>query len=252
LLGVPVIEAPTEAEAQCASLAKHGHVYATGSEDMDSLTFHTPILLRHLTFSEARKMPIKEIYLEKALEDLKLTMDQFIDLCILLGCDYCDSIKGIGPVKAFDFISKYGSMEEVIKHLDLKKYPLPENFDYVRVRKLFKEPDVLDPTTIDLKWEAPNEVELIKFLVTEKGFSEERVKGGIEKLKKSRKTSVQDRLTSYYGEPIKRKREDDGVNSSPSKKAKDKAKGKGQTKKGPGGKPVKGASSPAKRGRPMK
>lgn len=29
------------------------------------------------------------------LEDLNLTMDQFIDLCILSGCDYCDSIRGI-------------------------------------------------------------------------------------------------------------------------------------------------------------
>jgi len=29
------------------------------------------------------------------LEELNLTMDQFIDLCILSGCDYCDSIRGI-------------------------------------------------------------------------------------------------------------------------------------------------------------
>lgn len=30
----------------------------------------------------------------QVLEELNLTMDQFIDLCILSGCDYCDSIKG--------------------------------------------------------------------------------------------------------------------------------------------------------------
>ncbi|KAF5189966.1 Flap endonuclease, partial [Thalictrum thalictroides] len=53
LMGVPVIEAPSEAEAECAALCKSG----------------------------------------KILEELNLSMDQFIDLCILCGCDYCDSIR---------------------------------------------------------------------------------------------------------------------------------------------------------------
>jgi len=195
---------------------------------MDSLTFGTPILLRHLTFSEARKMPIKEIYVEKALEELKLTMDQFIDLCILLGCDYCDSIKGIGPVRALESIRKYGNLEEIIKHLDKSKHTVPENFDYVRVRKFFKEPDVLDPSTIDLKWNPPDEEGLIEFLVKEKNFNEERVKSGIDKLNKSRKTSVQDRLTNYFGEPVKRKNEDDSKGSIKKKKIKEApTKGKG-------------------------
>lgn len=51
-------------------------VYAAGSEDMDTLTFHAPILLRHLTFSEAKKMPISEIKLDEALKGLDMNMDQ--------------------------------------------------------------------------------------------------------------------------------------------------------------------------------
>lgn len=51
-------------------------VYAAGSEDMDTLTFDTPILLRHLTFSEAKKQPISEINLAKALEGLEMDMSQ--------------------------------------------------------------------------------------------------------------------------------------------------------------------------------
>jgi len=86
-------------------------VFATGTEDMDSLTFGTPILLRHLTYSEARKQPIKEIHLTKVLEELKLNMDEFIDLCILLGCDYCDSIRGIGPVRALELIRQHKTIE---------------------------------------------------------------------------------------------------------------------------------------------
>jgi flap endonuclease-1 len=61
LMGVPYIIAPTEAEAQCAVLAKAGKVFAAASEDMDTLTFASPVLLRHLTFSEQRKEPIQEM-----------------------------------------------------------------------------------------------------------------------------------------------------------------------------------------------
>lgn len=70
------IQAPSEAEAQCAALARSGAVYAAGSEDMDTLTFSTPVLYRHLTFSEARKQPISEINLAKALEGLEMEMGQ--------------------------------------------------------------------------------------------------------------------------------------------------------------------------------
>jgi XPG I-region len=76
LMGMPVVQAPCEAEATCAALAKAGLVYATGTEDMDALTLGTPILLRRLTFAENRKMPIMEINLQRALTELNLTMDQ--------------------------------------------------------------------------------------------------------------------------------------------------------------------------------
>jgi flap endonuclease-1 len=69
LMGIPVVEAPTEAEAQCAELCRAGKVFATGSEDMDSLTFATPILLRHLNYAEAQKKPIIEIDLDKGTKD---------------------------------------------------------------------------------------------------------------------------------------------------------------------------------------
>ena len=72
---------------------------------MDALTFGASVVLRHLTFSEARKEPIKEFCLQRALQDMEFTMEMFIDLCILLGCDYCDTIRGIGlphdPLKYF-------------------------------------------------------------------------------------------------------------------------------------------------------
>lgn len=76
LMGVPYIVAPTEAEAQCAVLARAGKVYAAASEDMDTLCFNTPILIRHLTYSEQRKEPIHEIHLDRVLAGLGMEREQ--------------------------------------------------------------------------------------------------------------------------------------------------------------------------------
>lgn len=70
------IQAPCEAEAQCAALVKANKVYGTATEDMDSLTFGSSVLLRYLTYSEAKKMPIKEFTLSKVLEAMEYTMDE--------------------------------------------------------------------------------------------------------------------------------------------------------------------------------
>jgi flap endonuclease-1 len=84
---------------------------------MDTLTFNTPLLYRHLTFSEAKKEPISEINLQLALEGLEMEMSQFIDLCILLGCDYLEPIKGIGPKSALKLVREYGGLKGVVEHL---------------------------------------------------------------------------------------------------------------------------------------
>ncbi|KAJ3032984.1 Elongation of fatty acids protein 2 [Rhizophlyctis rosea] len=244
LMGIPYYkQAPSEAEAQCAALAKAGKVYAAGSEDMDTLTFGSPVLLRHLTFSEARKMPIAEMSLERALQGLDMDMDQFIDLCILLGCDYCDSIKGIGPQRAVTLIKEHKCLENVLKSLDPKKYPIPADWPYKEARELFKKPDVLDPEGIDLKWENPDEEGLVEFLVNEKNFNEDRIRKSTQKLAKFLTTATQGRLDGFFkvmpkdpssssSTPAKRKATDDGG------KDKKKAGGSAKTaKKGGGGKP---------------
>ena len=62
--------------------------------------------------------PLQEFSLDKILRDFGMTMEQFVDLCILLGCDYCPTIKGIGPKKAFDLIAQYKSIENVLENID--------------------------------------------------------------------------------------------------------------------------------------
>ena len=202
LMGVPWIQAPGEAEAQCAALVQAGLVYAAGSEDMDTLTFGANVLLRHLTFSEAKKLPISELHLEKVLEGLEMSIPQFIDLCILLGCDYCESIRGIGPHKAVALLKQHGSIESVLETIDRLKYPIPENWPYEEVRRLFSHPAILPPDdpqlAATLKWGMPDESGLVEFMVRQNGFSEVRVKTAIDKIAKARRTAPQGRLDGYF------------------------------------------------------
>uniref|UniRef100_A0A2M4ANW6 Flap endonuclease 1 n=1 Tax=Anopheles triannulatus TaxID=58253 RepID=A0A2M4ANW6_9DIPT len=198
LMGVPYVEAPCEAEAQCAALVKAGKVYATATEDMDALTFGSSILLRHLTFSEARKMPVQEFRYEKVLKGFELSADEFIDLCILLGCDYCDTIRGIGPKKAIELINKHRSIEQILEHLDKSKYVVPEDWNYQQARRLFKEPEVANATEIELKWSEPDEEGLVKYLCGDRQFNEDRIRAGAKKILKTKTSATQGRLDSFF------------------------------------------------------
>ena len=150
LMGVPVVESASEAEAQCSALVKAGKVYGVATEDMDAITFGSTVLLRHMTFSEARKMPVQEIHYEKVLKGLELNAEEFIDLCILMGCDYCDTIRGVGPKTAITLIQKHRSIEKIIENIDTKKYSIPKDWNFEQARNLFKNPEVIDPNTIDV------------------------------------------------------------------------------------------------------
>lgn len=137
-MGVPVFDAPCEAEAQCAELAKAGKVFATATEDMDALTFRTPKLLRKMTFAasgKGQKQTVVEIDLEKVLQGLRLSYEEFVDLCILCGCDYCSTIKGIGPKTALKLIREHKSIENIIRVLSRdKKHQIPADWRETRVR----------------------------------------------------------------------------------------------------------------------
>ncbi|KAG2344399.1 PIN domain-like protein [Suillus weaverae] len=218
LMGIPVIVAPSEAEAQCAELARGGKVYAAGSEDMDTLTFNAPILYRHLTFSEAKKAPINEINLQKALEGLEMDMSRFIDLCILLGCDYLEPIRGVGPKSALKLIREYDGLAGVVEHLREKQaekeekaadaedgakkkkggVQIPEEWPWEEAKKLFEKPDVVPASEVELEWKDPDVDGLVQFLVTEKGFNEDRVRKGAEKLQKFLNAKQQGRLDGFF------------------------------------------------------
>ena len=198
LMGIPVVDAASEAEAQCAELVRAGKCWAVATEDMDALTFGAPILLRHLTYSQSKDRPVAEFRFDGVLQQMQFTRDQFIDLCILLGCDYCDKIPGIGPTKAYDGIDKYKTIEAFVASLDQAKYPIPENWRYDEARELFKNPPVTPAAEVVIEFKPPDAEGLMKFMVEEKLFNKERIEKGIAKLKAAGEKKVQGRLDDFF------------------------------------------------------
>ena len=189
LIGIPCIKAHGEADSQCAALALSGLVDGVASEDMDLLAFGTPILLRD--FSSTKK--VREINLIDAIKGLGLMnenknnpYEKFIELCILLKCDYCPIIKGLGSEKALKLISKEGSINSIINVIkNENKYPklkLPYNYleKYLSAKKYFKEAIVIDPFTIDLNWKKPNKEEIFEILCNKNDFSKKKIKNNIK------------------------------------------------------------------------
>ncbi len=179
LLGVPVIESNGEAETTCAALQKRGIVDYTFTEDTDALTFGAPKVLK-----SAKKLErVIEIDLSVILDKMNLSMDSFIDFCILCGCDYCGTIPKIGPITALTLINKYSSIENIIENLD-SKYTVPDNFNYELARSLFKH-DPLNKNTYDISIKDIQLDKLTQFITTEKNLSDQILENMVKKYKKA-------------------------------------------------------------------
>ncbi|MCD6084209.1 MAG: flap endonuclease-1 [Desulfurococcales archaeon] len=188
-MGVPWVQAPSEGEAQAAYMALRGDVWATASQDYDSLLFGAPRLVRNMTISGRRKLPRKNIYveikpevieLEKVLKLLGISREQLIDIAILLGTDYNpEGVKGVGPKTALKLIRTHGNIEKALKALPTARFPVPPG----EIKKLFLKPGVTD--SYKLEWSEPEGSEVVGILVKEHDFSVERVKSALERLRKA-------------------------------------------------------------------
>ena len=153
-------------------------------------------------------------------------VSQFIDLSILLGCDYCDKIKGIGPSTALKLIKEHHTIEAIIeKGLNEKqKAAVPIDWPYKQARGLFVKPDVT-LENLNMKWGQPDVDGLIEFMCVKNGFAEKNIRNAIDKLKKGNSGPVQNRMTSFFkvlpgkAKPAKRK-VDEKKGKKGSKKAK--------------------------------
>ncbi|CAJ1345076.1 unnamed protein product [Effrenium voratum] len=169
LMGVPAMQAPGEAECLCATLASAGMAKAAATEDFDALVFGAPRLLRNLhQASASSQLPlVQDICLEKILEGLAFSKQEFVDFCILAGCDYLPTIGKVGIVTAHQLMKKHRSIESILENLDRAKYTVPESWDFASARRCF-EPTDLTSLNLDKLKERPVDVIALQALLKDR------------------------------------------------------------------------------------
>lgn len=175
LMGVPVVQAPTEAESVCAALAASGRCDAAATEDLDALVFGAPRLLRniHQAASASQAKAVQEIALDTVLKALNFSQKEFVDFCILCGCDYLSTIGRVGVQTAYQLMSKHRSIERILETLDRAKYTVPEPWEYEAARQCFLGSPVHDIQEVQLEAHRPDasNLEGLRALVVERhGF----------------------------------------------------------------------------------
>ncbi len=183
-MGVPVVQAPSEGEAQAAYMAKKGDVWAAASQDYDSLLFGSPRLVRNLTITGKRKLPGRKVFVEtppelvlldEVLKNNGIKREQLILIGILVGTDYSPGIKGIGPKRALEIVKRFKDPESVKRAVRWSQEP-----DIIEIYEFFLNPPVTDEYSVELS--PPDPEALIKFMVDEHEFSENRVRKVIERI----------------------------------------------------------------------
>lgn len=205
-MGIQVVQAPSEGEAEAAYLCKiKKDVYASVSQDYDSLLFGATRLIRNLTLSRRRKtysgfVEVKPelIEIEKVLNYLEINLDQLICLGILIGTDYNPKgIPGIGQKRALEIVKKYKKPVFIFQSVEEQIMSLPEEnqFDWKEIFELFHKPAVKDA---DFKFEEIDEDKIREILVERHDFAEERVNKQLEKLRKVKEKSKQKNLEEWF------------------------------------------------------
>ncbi|MBW2988332.1 flap endonuclease-1 [Candidatus Woesearchaeota archaeon] len=203
-LGVPVIQAPSEGEAQAAYMVSKGFGYGVVSEDNDCLLFGVPRLIKGLSITRRRKerdklnyikTEIELIELEHVLNTLGINQDQLIVLGMLIGTDFNPGgIPGIGPKRALQIVKTLGS--EPKKIFEEVKWQDYFSFDWRDVFNIFKHSKHTDE--FKLEWKAPDMAKVKELLVARFEFSESNVTKKLQQLEKYLGSAKQQSLGDFF------------------------------------------------------
>jgi len=209
LMGIAHMTAPGEGEAQASYMSKEGIVYAAATQDYDALLFGSKVIIRNLTLSGKRKLPKKNVYvnveteriiLSETLRDLGISRQQLIWIGIMLGNDFNDGIKGIGPKTALKIAMESKSISDVESIVE-QKFKTPFQTDIREVEELFNNPDVkrIEKPELEKMVSAKPDIEGIKRMMCDDyEFSEARIVKFAELLAKKRDSSRQEGISKWF------------------------------------------------------
>lgn len=184
LMGISYIHPEGEAEAYASELCRIGFVDYVVSEDMDTLAHGCPKMIRNcMDKTIKRKDVVSIIDLEDVLKNFNMNMKEFLDLCILCGCDYCPSIPKVGTVRSFNYIQNFRNIETLIE--SKKCNNIPEQFieKYQKSRELFEVfKDKIDLEGIPIITSSCDYDKLNNYLINDCGIPDKRVENALKKI----------------------------------------------------------------------
>lgn len=195
-LGIPIVQANEDGEAQASVMIQNGHAWACGSQDYDAFLFGANRIVRNLSVGMSKivggrtiKTELEYYTMEKVLDELKITRPQLVDMGILIGVDFFEGIKGIGAKTALDLITKYNTLEHIIQNKqethDFSKLT-PEFI--ASVRKIFLEPKY--NSEFKIQWKRPNLSKVMEILVEKHNFNKERIENNMKELVQRKETQT--------------------------------------------------------------
>jgi len=187
LMGVSYVQANGEAEAYASEMCRQGLVDYVVTEDMDTLAFGCPRMIRACLDRSIRRPDIISIIdLDEVMKGFSLTYEQFVDLCILCGCDYCSNIPRIGNKTALNLIRKHGSIESIVPIV--KNVPEDYETKYKESRRLFTMyHETLDMQQLTIHHSSWDLDKLYNYLTQTCSMSEQRVQNTFKKMKQGYK-----------------------------------------------------------------
>ncbi|MFX1316321.1 MAG: flap endonuclease-1 [Promethearchaeota archaeon] len=204
-LGIPIIQATSEGEAQIAYLVEAGDAWACASQDYDTLLFGGKRLVRNFAISRSKKvkdttitLDIEYISLSKFLKSFGITREQLIEMGILIGTDFYSGIKGIGQKTALDLIKKHNSIENIITNnisIGGKEIQIAPGL-IEEVKNIFLEPNIKKDYQIQ-KLKGANYEKLEELLIEQHNFSKQRVENALDRLRKLDSSKVQVSLDNF-------------------------------------------------------
>jgi flap endonuclease-1 len=179
LMGIPYIEAPEEADSQCAQLVKNGLAIGVLTEDMDILTFGSNTVYRNLTSYKKDQI---QINLDEILTTLDLTYEQFVELCLLFGCDYCDKIKDVSCDIIYKYYHMYKNINDVLIAMNNDKLIKTVNTSELENYKIYKNYFINSPV-INIKsieYKQSNIPQLENILVSKYGLVKQKIQNKLK------------------------------------------------------------------------
>jgi len=172
-LGVPVVQAPGEGEAEAAVLAARGATWAAASEDYDSLLFGTPRLVRGLAARARGGAAPGAQLVDRAdlLASLGIDGEELITLGIVVGTDFNEGAAGYGPKKALKLVQEHLGFEKTVERAGL------DLAEARAVAEIFRHPSSVEPPS--LTFGPVDEAGLRRLLVETHGFSETRFRAAV-------------------------------------------------------------------------